>query len=502
MRPYIPRRHVIARNFGLFTRQIGNQAIATEKISIVSSSKTSKELVIKNLERHLADRPKKYVHTSISGHGAAIFASQDFASWLRDETFMSNVLRALFKSNIAGESNSQDVNVLCAVTDGLAPKRLLGQPEPGFSILYGSSNDILPGLWDQDEFGSNVDEDRESSVSFQSTPLPGDTRPLEITFPLANTVFQNGRRSTLFASKWQASHDMSMVHTSIQEKRTQRIRAHATSAGHTYPFLPLLPLTPPRKIVAGLGNIVRQVEVNGSTAPASKELEGLIPKIFDARSQRNPDFSPGPIGVWCLVIPSHVVERYNLGDIKVFKPESSGSEAELSVETMNMFSELMSSGCRLHKILSGGGGWGLKQGLLSLDPETNYSLPGQDDVEMFIKAFHERNSPDSSEGLVTPGSYLMFCIEPHCTEKEIRESQQMNPTTVVGVTSDNDQVLNYSGPTDHIEIIDDHFGIVSKAGVFLKATSLPHMVDVSNRNTKQTQAFTTKVDFPRASFVL
>ncbi|KAI0152557.1 hypothetical protein F4776DRAFT_38705 [Hypoxylon sp. NC0597] len=507
MRPHIPNRHLLSRHHGLYARRFGSQHSRTQKISLTLSTKAPKQTAIEVLSKHLANSSGNSINTwegKDSGyqHGAAIFASRDFATWLGDESFISGLLNTLFKSSTNGQVASQDINVLCAVTDGLTPKRLFSEPQTGFSILYGSANNILPGLWDSNDFGSNVDQDREASVSFLTNPLPGDTRPLEITLPLANTVFQNGRRSTLFASRWQQRHNDSIARTLMQEKRAQTIIPHANSAGHATPILPLLPLTPPRKIVAGLGNIVRQVEVNGSPTPASKELEGLIPKVFDHRSKQDASYSPGPIGVWCWVIPPQVVANQNLLDLKVFQPESSQSEAELSLDAMSVFSELISSGCRLHKILSGGGGWGLKQGLLSIDPETNHSPLDQDDIEMFIKAFQERDSPNPSEGFVTPGSYLMFCIEPHCTGKEVGSSQQMIPATVLGVALNNDQELNPRGLSDKIEVVDNHFGVVSKTGLFLKA--LPHTTGINNANnsSEQPRPFTTKVDFPRASFVL
>ena len=97
----------------------------------------------------------------------------------------------------------------------------------------------------------------------------------------------------------------------------------------------------------------------------------------------------------------------------------------------------------------------------------------------------------------------MFCIEPHCTIKEIGSSQQISPATVLGVAPNNDQELdarNLSGK--EVDIIDDHFGVVSKTGLFLKA--LPHITGINDANkpAEHPQAFTTKVDFPRASFVL
>ncbi|KAI1134368.1 hypothetical protein F5Y05DRAFT_233913 [Hypoxylon sp. FL0543] len=507
MRPRIFARFRLSRRHSLQTRRFGSQSDSIRKISLTLSTKAPKRTAVEELKRHLANLPRTSVNAQNGidpdyQHGAAVFASREFATWLGDESFMTALLETLLSSESHGQLKSQDINVLYAVADGLTPKRLFGEPQAGLSILYGSADAILPGMWDSEDFGSNIDQDREASVSFLSNPLPRDTRPLEIILPLANTVFQNGRRSTLFASRWQKDHNGSMARTLIQEKRAQRICPGSISAGHTKPILPLLPLSPPRKIVAGLGNIVRQIEVNGSAAPASKELEGLIPRVFDARSKRDQSYSPGPIGVWCWVIPPHVVESKNLLDLKVLDPETSQSEADLSLEALSVFSELISSGCRLHKILSGGGGWGLKQGLLSLDPEISHSLPDQDDVEMFIKAFQERDSPNPSEGLVTPGSYLMFCIEPHCTEGDIRSSKQMEPAAVLGVAPNYDGKLDSGSLSDKIDIVSDHFGVVSTAGLFLKA--LPHIAGVNgtNESAKRPQAFTTKIDFPRASFVL
>ncbi|KAL7627809.1 hypothetical protein AAE478_002004 [Parahypoxylon ruwenzoriense] len=502
MRPCIFNRRLLTNYYGLHLRRFGSQSIVTEKISVILSTKAPKRRVLEELNQQLATLPGKL--TSLRDrkdlrYGAAVFASRDFATWLQDESFMSGLLETLFKSNLGDKISTQDVDVLSAVTDGLTQSRLFGGPQTGLSILYGSAS-FLPDLWNPEDFGSNVNQDRESSVSFLSNPLAGDTRPLEITLPLANTIFQTGRRSTLFASKWKRSHNGSMTLATMEEKRTQRIRPHDLSADHTRPLLPLLPLTPPRKIVAGLGNIVRQVEVDGSVTPASKELESLIPKVFDARSKRDGLYSPGPIGVWCWVLPPHVLGTQDFLDLGIFQAELSQSEAEVSLEAMGVFSKLISSGCRLHKILSGGGGWGLKQGLLSLDPETTYSLPDEGDVEMFIKAFQERHNPNPSEGLVTPGSYLMFCTEPHCTEKEIGSSPRMTTsTTAISVAPDTDQELDSATMSEEIEVIDGHFGVASKAGFFLKVAAPPQLTDGP---TKPPRALTTKVDLPRASLLL
>ena len=283
-------------------------------------------------------------------HNAAILASQDFATWLDDSSFMGNLLQMLYGPSLGNERSAQ-IDLLAGVADGISSTLPFSDPRRGFSILYGSNGDFLPDLWDEGSFSPNIEPERGAHVSFLSNPLAGDCRPLDITLPLANTVFQNGRRSTLFASRWRREPGDALRLDYTRHKQTQRIAPRGSAVGHTTPSTPLLPLTAPRKIVAGLGNILRQVEVDGAATPASKELEVLIPQVFDARSKKHgSSFSSGPIGVWAWVIPAHVVEAERLRDLKVFPADASLSEAELATESVEVFSRLTSSSCRLHKI--------------------------------------------------------------------------------------------------------------------------------------------------------
>lgn len=262
---------------------------------------------------------------------------------------MGSLLQTLYESSLSNEATSQ-INILAGVTDGIPSTLPLSDPQRGLSILYSSRSSLLPDLWDSSSFSPGIEKDEVASVSFLSNPLAGDTRALDVTVPLANTVFQNGRRSTLFASRWLKEPNHSLVHNITRQKQTQLIAPRGSSVAHTAAFLPLMPLTAPRKILAGLGNILRQVEVDGSPSPASKELEVLIPQIFDARSNRYGPTSSGPIGVWAWVIPPHVVEKERLSHLKVFQTDSSQPESELATEAIDVFSRLISSGCRLHKI--------------------------------------------------------------------------------------------------------------------------------------------------------
>lgn len=219
----------------------------------------------------------------------------------------------------------------------------------GVSVLYGPTSSILPRLWEKEGF-DNTNQDSIASVSFLTNPLIGNTGALEVTMPLANTVFQNGRRSTLYASRWDTSSEGSMALGMRHHKTTQTIVDKDGSVNHTLSMIPLLPLTPPRRIVAGLGNIVRQVEVDGSATPASRELEAIIPKIFGERAQHEPTYSPRPIGVWCWVIPPHCIKTGKFDNLRLFQAGSPQTEMNIALSSMEIFAELLSSGCRLHRI--------------------------------------------------------------------------------------------------------------------------------------------------------
>ncbi|KAI1347578.1 hypothetical protein F5Y01DRAFT_294879 [Xylaria sp. FL0043] len=503
MKRHLMSRAVRVSSHGFYTRQVRLQSTITQRLSITASPKATQTQVLNELSKHVSEPTNQSRNEAPGTNGVAILASKDFTSWIEDDRFMSVFLETLFKPMNTAQADRPSLHVLSGITDGLSPHRMFSEPRPGFSVLCGPVDNILPGLWAKQGF-AGASQDTASCVSFATNPLDGNTGALEVTLPLANTVFQNGRRSTLHASRWDVSNEGSVALRTRDQKITQQIAAIGDSVNHTSPMIPLLPLTPPRRIVAGLGNIVRQVEVDGSATPASKELEAIIPQIFEQRAQREPTSPPRPIGVWCWVIPPHVMETRKFDTLNLFRAGASQTEEDILLGSRETFSNLLSSGCRLHKILSGGGGWGLKQGLLSLDPETSFSLPGQDDdMEMFIKSFKERNSAEPTSGLATPGSYLLFCVEPQVTDTEALPTQRLAPTKdwYFGVAPNVDYSPSSSYPLDSVEVIDGHFGVSSATGLYLRA--IPEFVGFANNNGSEdaTQgSFTTKVDVPRAHF--
>ncbi|KAI0525849.1 hypothetical protein F5B22DRAFT_587986 [Xylaria bambusicola] len=467
-------------------RHIRMQSTISQKLSIIASPKATQKQVLSKLEEHVLQTAK--YHDS-GMNGIAILASKEFTSWTGDNHFMSAFLQTLSPSR--STVTTESLHVLSGIMDGLGPHRLSGELLSGFSILNGPVLKILPSLYHS---GVGSDPDQSSCVSFLTQPLKANAGNLEVTMPLANTIFQNGRRTTFSATRWDINKDGSMVSMESVPKTAQDIITTNGPAKSTLATIPLLPLTPPRKIVAGLGNIVRQLEVDGSTTPASKELEAILPKISEERSHGQSGL-PSPLGVWCWVIPPHVTGAKSFIDLQLFKAGSSQTEADIVMSSNGLFSELLSSGCRLHKILSGGGGWGLKQGLLSLDPETSFPVPGRDDdMEMFIRSFEQRNSAEANTGLASPGWSLLFCVEPQVTSAEVLSSQWLAPAKGwhFGVASHLDNTPSPSSQSGPVEIIDDHFGISSATGLYLKGHPGEEAVGKLG--------FTTKIDVPGSCF--
>ncbi|KAI0159683.1 hypothetical protein GGR57DRAFT_458330 [Xylariaceae sp. FL1272] len=494
--------------YRLCTRQIRYQSSSShwsQKLSISVSPNASKWKVLNKIKKYSLRTERDYPRSPDTAYGTAILASKEFTNWLEDEKFMSNILATLFMKGEHNRSYQQDLDVLTGVVDALSPQSLSVQPRAGFSIISGASESILPNLWDKEGF-EGISQDSTSSVSFVTNPVAGSTNALEFTLPLANTVFQNGRRSTLHAWKWSRDSNGEATFTSRAPKMMQRIAIHNNSENQTLSMIPLMPLTPPRKIVAGLGNIVRQVEVDGHPTPASKELEEIVPKIFERRAQRDPTFVPQSIGAWCWVIPPHVMQSENFAGLRLFSIDSTEAETDTAWKSMDLFSELLSSGCRVHKILSGGGGWGAKQGLLSLDPETSFSLPGQDaDYEMFVKSFEERNSANPTNGVVTPGSSLLFCAEPHWADAEAKTGPLLLPAHGIGlgVTPSPDQTPAVEDITDAVDVSDDHFGATSTSGLFLRG--IPEPAGINGKEVEldgSTGRIMTKIDVPNAQFCI
>ncbi|KAJ4364885.1 hypothetical protein N0V85_009266 [Neurospora sp. IMI 360204] len=319
-------------------------------------------------------------------------------------------------------------------------------------------------------------------LEFRINPLRGDNRPVQVTLPLANTSYATStaaqQRGTtphiLEVSAWARSPEKQKLRPIHVEANTRtHVTIQTTSLKQPWPsetWFQLLPITSPRKIVSGLGNILKQVEIDGESAPASKELEHVIPKLLSMRASSHRPIKKTSdshaVKVWALIIPDEVYQKYAklqpLFDLsmqfppvldlsKQFPPvfdlsmqfpppfdlesATTADEKRLAGRCSKALQGLLVAGCHIREILSGGGGWGAKQGLLSLDPqdrdncrktsttsskdsENNEAEEDDDDdmegLERFLRTLRgEQNVGD----IASPGSWVQFFVAPAHLER-------------------------------------------------------------------------------------
>ncbi|KAK0673277.1 hypothetical protein QBC41DRAFT_311893 [Cercophora samala] len=466
--------------------------------SLESSSSSVTALSTAELKKRVISAVAQSLRVSSTDDAAVVLVSRSLAPWLEDQAFMAELLEATtISEDEAG--TGRELSVLSAAVDEVPQFQGAPSSSEGLSVLRGSAIRVLPGLW---EVGSNHQTSSSPSSSFpQQQPsflefrLPGlqpkAAEPLQVTVPLANTIFTTGKPHALFASKWRhdpaaaARKGLSMAASVDKTTQTILLPGHdqvpSKSSASTV-YTALVPVTRPHKIVAGLGNILRQVEVGVKPEPASKELEAIIPTLLKKRLEHSESDEltySGPVGVWALIMPKDTVDQFpilNPLDVENYDPSN---EWDLVYQTSHAMDGLIAAGCQLRKILSGGGGWGLKQGLLSLDPNTRYAREEHEDMESFIRSF---KGEDATGGIVTPGSYVQFLTEvipPTETTRPKLAWPSDCPTFAIGTSG---------GKTSgEVETFPNLFGAVSSEGVYI--------------SSEENKAMTTKLDAPQ-SFVV
>ena len=149
--------------------------------------------------------------------------------------------------------------------------------------------------------------------------------------------------------------------------------------------------------------------------------------------------------------------------------------------------------------MSGGGGWGAKKGLLSLDPQTTYGAPAEPDMGYFGDLVDEQQI-SALGNLASPDSYVQFFAANSAERNEEspsgltrRNIYRPRSTALLGtVPSTIDNVPEPpKAPQPSVEepIISclGHFGAVSESGLF---------VDTKWTGNKAVNTIRTKLDLP------
>lgn len=402
---------------------------------------------------------------------AVVLATPTFTRWLTDESFMSALL---------GTFASRDMQVLAGVVDDIYAPTTSGNPVSGFSILQGPAECLLPSFNTPAAPSHGRNAPRPASVQF-SLPRGASGSLLSLNMPLANTVFQNGRESTLLACTWKRTPHSAFALSHSIEKTRQDV---ALAGPPPSLSVPLIPVTPPRRIAGCLGNIISQIEIDGAAVPASTELENEVQGVYDRRAAAGNLNSEGmPVDIWALVSTPQGTVSAETEDVldSLEEAEFDGPEEERAVAASNVpaVEKLLMSGFQLHRIstspgysvsrgdvsntlpASGGGGWDKRRGRLSLDPTWSTS-DSDPDLNMML------NTTDSGpailqRGLVSPGSYIQFLTCPNPSRSRVA---QPGASVVLGTSAT--RAGEEIGPGPDVECFWGHFGALSRRHFFLE----------------------------------
>lgn len=449
-----------------------------------------------------------------------------------DSSFFVNIFGRLFPKLEVG----REFDVLAAVVDSIphVPAQYLKAVEAnipsnvhlgfdGISLLLCDSQATAPDLWSprqESHERDSMDIQQRATISFlygpperwrtwaaaRTTPRVYTTQSLEL--PLANTMFYNAQTSTMFAQRWTVvrnGEDNPMFDLIKQTPLTQQTldMAKHVGEGDLDVFLPLIPITVPRRITAAMGNIIRRIQTGDSPedqAPASEELEKDIHSYFEGLGS-----AEERVGIWALVTPQ---------EIWIGQPQSTREKI--------LFSDI-ENGARLHKVLSGGGGWGAKQGLLSLDPHSTYSRSEQasqllisDDADL------EAEKQALLGQLVKPGDVVQFFLHRPSVRNTQSEPQELSHTqslfdpangprtTIFGTIPSTMDAMPQSShspaihrPSSIHTLIHTHFGALSEQGISVTLTTHNTHAPASSAPVGAQRVgpvVTTKLDVPHARF--
>ncbi|KER00899.1 hypothetical protein AUEXF2481DRAFT_166382 [Aureobasidium subglaciale EXF-2481] len=451
-------------------------------------------------------------------------------------------------SRLGGDSR-EAVRLVAAVVDRLPkPSHLDASAvgdigSEGIALrLIANENPIWKPELARDDPRAALSDNKYRFLSFHldDAATPAHMLPI-VQLPLANTIFHNGLTSTLIWRKYSLHKDgKGLVQTDEQVCDSHRVKLPKPSASRQTTTLalsaPLVPLTSARSVVACMGNIIRRLSADsglGSHDPtkeailASHELEQSVTSYHKTRG-----LSPRAVSVWALVIPEKTfsgglsMAAKVLGERDLPELWKSGSNHDTDASQPNLLT-LLQHGARLHKVLSGGGGWGKKAGLLSLDPDSGYGqhppweeiAPAQQTDAEYIEGLSPVPAdlhnvwgfePQELPSIVNKGDFIQFYISPsasseealaqHKTGDNIHESIPAHVKTVefgsVPSTVDDmpsSQKMASQGQ-DTVQTYPNHFGALSETGIamFFGLQSSKE----SSSKVHDAQDAATKIDVP------
>ncbi|EIT74125.1 hypothetical protein BDV35DRAFT_184005 [Aspergillus flavus] len=374
----------------------------------------------------------------------------------------------------------------------------------GISLLFARTANIQGRAAAPRRLRSSETEEPALVFSFQAGILHGSDNAClqravhEVGLRLANTLFINGNENTLFGTRW--SYDPSSssftLDRSVELSRC-RIASTANSVHNAF-GLPLHPVGQRREVISSMGNIIRQLAkhptgTSKDPMPASSELEKELPRYIEEHN-----VTDHRVSVWALV-----------------EPPSSNPQGESDDFQTNLVRSVQAGG-KLHRVMSGGGGWGKKQGLLSLDYETRFLGPYERNEFITLDKilspfgrstaqtappFEEKSIVDDLSSLsqvARAGDYIQFyvSVEPdhaQISRPKLPDSREGAISYQFGVVFDNEMPIDQAGKrVSHkdLRVKPNYFGALSEKAMTYSQPIVPM------RPEQETLESGTKLDIP------
>ncbi|KAJ5944190.1 hypothetical protein N7516_004358 [Penicillium verrucosum] len=402
-----------------------------------------------------------------------LLVTPSFAHWLDPSSpFLSQFLSRLYRNSPRNDTLYAVTAVVDALPNTTSENPHLSESE-GLSLLAIGQSGVQAKVAPPRLIRSSASEETNLLFSFRPEVIgPTGKGPAhEIGLRLANTIFVNGRETTIFGTRWLWDKTSSGYTLDSSMDFTSCMVTATSQAVHTTLELPLHPVTERRRVMTSMGNILRQLAkstdlTSTDTMPASSELERELPRyiaehnIIDQR-----------VSVWALV---------EKPDLDVADPGSS---------THDRLIQSLRQGGKLHRVMSGGGGWGKKQGLLSLDPEVGFSgTANHDDLVTLSQVFDPDTTqldtlPSIDKGITvddlsllsqvaTAGDYIQFfvSVEPTGAQGNVssnRDSQEEPISYHFGMVADSMELETHEADEDSNGVVSlpHTFGALSEKAI-------------------------------------
>ena len=459
-----------------------------------------------------------------------LLLSKRFATWLTtDDDFLHKFVKRLcgHPGPDAGKLRNSELSLLAAVVDKIPPpsqpwvlRRTLqndrDRPEgkalledatevSGFEGLAYYASSAMSDLGEHQGMATLPTKSNAISgspeqkfITFQMSDrlgagTTGRARTTSVTLPLATTVFQNGLFSTSLVTRWRGgksgfeltakAYDTEvsrLINFSGYEIETDDDRYTLEHDGYVHGAkitTPLESLVAFCSVEASMGNIISKIGIHTkggkSEMPASEELEKAVQQLIESATVLRENFS-----VWALILPADMYHRSKLSDRNGLESRHQRNTAFQVNGSANMPDSLLWKGARLHRVLSGGGGWGKKSGLLSLDPQKAHA--GSTEVPRDPTCETPHTASDFVEDIAKTGDMVGFYAAPndftphrktHVPNDESRIIASLDfgvlPSSMDELSSDMDSEVASDVDKRGVKTYPRHFGALSEGGMAL-----------------------------------